>query len=380
MERTISVLGSTGSVGRQSLEVIEHLGYGVSALCAGVNTEIMETQVRRFSPKLAVMYNEKSAKDLRVKLADTSTKVLSGMEGLVEAASTDEADTVLTAVVGTVGLIPTVSAIRRGKRIALANKETLVCAGDIVMSEAEKFGAEIVPVDSEHSAIFQCMEGRKKEDVKHIILTASGGPFRGKKLDELQKVTKEQALRHPNWHMGPKITVDCATLMNKGLEFIEAMHLFGVGPERIKIIIHPQSIIHSMVEFRDNSIMAQLAVPDMRLPIQYALTYPQCRASLTGEMDFTKLAALTFEEPDVETFKCLALAMETAKKPGTACAVMNAANEEAVGLFLKDKISFSGIYESVALAVEKIGDMKAGTIEDILAADEEARRLIIGKA
>ncbi|MGE4485452.1 MAG: 1-deoxy-D-xylulose-5-phosphate reductoisomerase [Oscillospiraceae bacterium] len=380
MERTISVLGSTGSVGRQSLEVIEHLGYGVSALCAGVNTEIMETQVRRFSPKLAVMYNEKSAKDLRVKLADTSTKVLSGMEGLVEAASTEEADTVLTAVVGTVGLIPTVSAIRRGKRIALANKETLVCAGDIVMSEAEKFGAEIVPVDSEHSAIFQCMEGRKKEDVKHIILTASGGPFRGKKLDELQKVTKEQALRHPNWHMGPKITVDCATLMNKGLEFIEAMHLFGVGPERIKIIIHPQSIIHSMVEFRDNSIMAQLAVPDMRLPIQYALTYPQCRASLTGEMDFTKLAALTFEEPDVETFKCLALAMETAKKPGTACAVMNAANEEAVGLFLKDKISFSGIYESVALAVEKIGDMKAGTIEDILAADEEARRLIIGKA
>lgn len=380
MKRRISVLGSTGSIGRQSLEVIESLGCGVAALTANRDVELMEAQARKFHPALVAMYDENAAGDLRVRLADTGIKVAGGMEGLVEAACMAQADTVITAVVGTVGLKPTMAAIKERKRIALANKETLVCAGRLVMEAARDRGAEILPVDSEHSAIFQCLMGNRAGDIKRILLTASGGPFRGKKPHELSGVTREQALAHPNWSMGAKITVDSATLMNKGLEYIEAMHLFGVSPEQIKILVHPQSIIHSMVEYTDNSVIAQLGMPDMRLPIQLALTYPERVSSLTPELDLTKAKALTFEEPDMDTFRCLKLAIESAPRTDAACAVMNAANEAAVGLFLEDKISFDRIYELVSGAVETLGSSCADTIDDILAADMAARQEVSRKA
>ncbi len=376
MKKKIALLGSTGSIGRQTLEVADALGLAVCALSAGSNIRLIEEQARKYSPAVVAVYEEAAACDLAVRLRDTQVKVVSGLNGQIEAARIKDADTVVTAVVGTVGLLPTLTAIEEKKRIALANKETLVCAGEQVMRAAEASGAEILPVDSEHSAIFQCLHGSGKTYEK-ILLTASGGPFRGKSPGELEKVTVRDALCHPSWNMGRKITVDSATLMNKGLEFIEAMHLYSARPDQIDILIHPQSIVHSMVAFSDRSVIAQLSVPDMRLPIQYALTYPERQPSLTPELDLAGIGALTFENPDLKTFKCLALAQETAKIRGTACAVMNAANETAVALFLEDKISFTRIYECVLLALDRIKNIEDPSVEDILASDGEARRIVL---
>lgn len=375
MDSAISILGSTGSIGRQSLEVASSLGLKVAALAAGQSVELLERQAREFLPELAVLYDEESAHSLKIRLADTPVKVLSGMDGLIEAARLGSAGTVLTAMTGTVGLRPTLAAIEGGKRIALANKETLVCAGELVMKKAAEHSAEILPVDSEHSAIFQCLAEKPPVDrIKRIYLTASGGPFRGKSFEETAHLTKEDALRHPNWSMGRKITVDSATMMNKGLEFIEAMHLFGLPPEKIEVLVHPQSIVHSMVQYADNSVIAQLGMPDMRLPIQYALTYPERLPSITPELDFCSIGGLTFEKPDLESFRCLALALETARIPGTAAAVMNAANETAVELFLEDKISFGGIYDCVSHTVESMKNIESPDLSTILESDIEARR------
>ncbi len=377
VERTsISLLGSTGSIGRQTLDVADNLGLSVCALSAGSNTELLEQQTRKYRPRLVAVFDENAARDLTVRLRDTEVKVVSGMAGLIEASTLDEADTVVTAVVGTVGLKPTLAAVKKGKRIALANKETLVCAGNHVMTAAQASDAEILPVDSEHSAIFQCLSGNRERPFKRILLTASGGPFRGKSHSELEKVTCREALRHPNWQMGKKITVDSATLMNKGLEYIEAMHLFGAAPSQIRILVHPQSIIHSMVEFDDNSVIAQLSVPDMRLPIQYALTYPNRQPSPAHALDFTEIGALTFEEPDLQVFRCLKLALDTARIPGTACAVMNAANEAAVSLFLEESIMFTQIYECAVHALERIKNVANPSLDDIIAADADARRIV----
>ncbi|HHU06635.1 MAG TPA: 1-deoxy-D-xylulose-5-phosphate reductoisomerase [Clostridiales bacterium] len=374
MTKLVSVLGSTGSIGRQSLMIIKHLGLSVSSLAANRSTELLEEQVREFKPSLVAVFDEKAAADLKIRLRDTSVRIVSGMEGVIEAAA-DSSGTVITAMSGAAGLRPTMAAIEKGKRIALANKETLVCAGEIVMAAAGTHGAEIVPVDSEHSAIFQCLDGQKDTGFSRIILTASGGPFRGMSREELKNVRKEDALKHPNWSMGPKITIDSATLMNKGLEFIEAMHLFGASPDNIDVLIHPQSIVHSMVEFADGSVLAQCGVPDMKIPIQYALTYPERKPSIVPAPDFTK-APLTFFKPDLETFPCLKIAMESARLGGTAPAVMNAANEEAVRLFLNDKISFYGIYDAVVLALDSIKNKASPTLEDILEADRQARELV----
>jgi len=374
MAKLVSVLGSTGSIGRQSLQIIRHLGLKVSSLAANSSVKLLEEQARELRPSLVAVFDEKAAADLKVRLSDTGLRVVSGMGGIIEAAA-DQSDTVITAMSGAAGLRPTLAAIELGKRIALANKETLVCAGEIVMAAARKHGAEIVPVDSEHSAIFQCLEGQKDRKFARIILTASGGPFRGKSREELISVKKEDALKHPNWSMGSKITIDSATLMNKGLEFIEAMHLFGASPDNIEVLIHPQSIVHSMVEFEDGAVLAQCGVPDMKIPIQYALTYPERKPSIVPAPDFTK-TALTFFEPDLETFPCLKIAMETARIGGTAPAVMNAANEEAVRLFLEDKISFYGIYDAVSKALESIENKQNPALEEILEADRQARELV----
>ena len=374
--RKISVLGSTGSVGTQSLDVIEKLGLGVAALTANKSVDLMEKQARKFNPEIVGVYDEESAGILKKRLADTNIKVLSGMDGLIAAAEAESADTVITAVMGMIGLKPTMAAIRRKKRIGLANKETLVCAGRLVMAEAKKYGAEIVPVDSEHSAIFQSAAAGNKKDIKKILLTASGGPFRGKTYDEIKNMPKEAALKHPNWSMGQKITIDSASMMNKGLEFIEAMHLFGVKPRQIEVLVHPQSIVHSAVVFEDNSVIAQMGVPDMRIPIQYAITYPERTPSPASELDFTAMKPLTFEKPDLEAFPSLALAMEIAGRDDASCAVMNGANEAAVALYLQDKISFGEMYEAVKEAVDALGSMRADTIDDILSADSEARKFI----
>ena len=374
--RKISVLGSTGSVGTQSLDVIEKLGLGVAALTANKSVDLLEKQARKFNPEIVGVYDEESAGILKKRLADTDIKVLSGMDGLIAAAEVESADTVITAVMGMIGLKPTMAAIRRKKRIGLANKETLVCAGRLVMAEAKKYGAEIVPVDSEHSAIFQSAAAGNKKDIKKILLTASGGPFRGKTYDEIKNMPKEAALKHPNWSMGQKITIDSASMMNKGLEFIEAMHLFGVKPRQIEVLVHPQSIVHSAVVFEDNSVIAQMGVPDMRIPIQYAITYPERTPSPASELDFTAMKPLTFEKPDLEAFPSLALAMEIAGRDDASCAVMNGANEAAVALYLQDKISFGEMYDAVKEAVDALGSMRADTIDDILSADSEARKFI----
>ena len=378
MTDVISVLGSTGSIGTQSLKVIKHLGLSVSSLAANSNVNLLEEQAREFKPRLVAVFSEKSAADLKLRLADTSIRVVSGMDGVIEAAA-DSSNTVITAMSGAAGLIPTMAAIKKGKRIALANKETLVCAGTLVMAAAREYNAEILPVDSEHSAIFQCLAGQGNALVSRILLTASGGPFRGRSFEELSKVRKEDALKHPNWNMGRKITIDSATLMNKGLEFIEAMHLFGVSPEKIKVLVHPQSVVHSMVEFIDGSVIAQCGQPDMKLPIQYALTHPNRMESISEPPDFIKMSPLTFLEPDLDAFPCLKIAMDTAKRGGTAAAAMNAANEEAVNLFLQDKIGFNGIYEQVLYALESIKNIENPSLDEILSADRQARELV-GKA
>ena len=374
MSKRIAVLGSTGSIGRQSLDVIDACGMSVAALTANSSVERMEEQARQFKPELVALVDEKAADDLRVRLADTNVKVAGGMSGLLEAAAIPSADTVITSVVGMVGLRPTLAAIREGKRIALANKETLVCAGELVLEEARDYGAQILPVDSEHSALFQSLEGNDPREVKRLILTCSGGPFYGKKAEELEHVTREDALRHPNWSMGAKITVDSATLMNKGLEFIEAMHLYHMPPEKISVLIHRESIIHSLVEYCDNAMIAQLGSPDMRLPIQYALTWPRRIPGPAAPLDLWGCGGLTFGTPDTETFRCLALAYEAARAGGTAGAILNGANEAAVAQFLAGKIGFLDIARRVERALERVPVVQEPGLEDILNADQEARR------
>lgn len=376
MSNCISLLGSTGSIGRQSLQVIAACGMTVAALTANRDVKRMEEQCRRFRPRLAVMMDPAAAADLRTCLADTDIRVASGPDGLVEAAALPEADTVLTAVVGMVGMVPTLAAVRQGKRIALANKETLVCAGELVMECADQYGAEIVPVDSEHSAIFQCLQGSKdRGEVRRLILTASGGPFWGWEKEAIATATVEQALNHPNWSMGAKITVDSATLMNKGLEFIEAMRLYRMPPEKISIVIHRESIIHSLVEYCDNAVLAQLGVPDMRLPIQYALTWPARTEAVAKPLDLLTCPPLTFHAPDYEAFPCLSLALGAAKTGGTATAILNGANEAAVGLFLAGKISFGDIAKRVERALAGVPVIQSPTLEDVLEADSAAREL-----
>ena len=378
MVKCVSILGSTGSIGRQSLDIISRLPeVKVAALTAGTSVQRMAEQCREFMPELAVMATEAAAKELSALVHDLPIRVEWGEKGLLEAASLPKADCVITAVVGMVGLKPTLAAIRAGKRIGLANKETLVCAGELVMAEAEKYHAEIIPVDSEHSAIFQCLMGcGDKKEVKRLILTCSGGPFFGRSREELNTVTPADALKHPNWKMGAKITVDCATLMNKGLEVIEAMRLYRMPLEQVDVVIHRQSVVHSMVEFTDGAVMAQLGTPDMRLPIQLALTYPQRIPSPVEPLDLLSCGPLTFTKPDLENFPCLALAYECAKKGGTACPAMNGANEEAVAMFLRNEIGFYDIYRLVSQAVETVPFLKDPTLEEILEADRQARAAV----
>ncbi len=376
MVKSISVLGSTGSIGRQTLAVAKHTGIRVAALTANRKTDLLEEQVRTFRPELVAVYDEEAAKTFRIAVSDLNVRVVSGMEGLMEAAAFPGSDCVVTAVSGSVGLRPTLSAIHEKKRIALANKETLVCAGTLVMKQAAEHGAEIIPVDSEHSAIFQCLMGRGKGELKKILLTGSGGPFRGKARSELEHVTPQQAVSHPNWNMGAKISVDSATMMNKGLEFIEAMHLFAVTPDDIQVVVHPQSVIHSMVELVDGTVIAQLGVPDMGLPIQLALTYPQRIPSMFEHLDFTKLVSLTFEAPDLEKTPCLRLAMDCARRGGTAPCIMSAANEVAVHMFLRGEIGYNRIYDAAAAAVEAIPAVETEDLDEILAADAAARQFV----
>ena len=375
MVKCVSILGSTGSIGRQSLDIIGRLPQvRVAALTAGTSVERMARQCREFLPSLAVMATQEAAEQLTEEIRDLPIRVSWGEAGLIEAATIPEADCVITAVVGMVGLKPTLAAIRAKKRIGLANKETLVCAGEIVMEEAERWGAEIVPVDSEHSAIFQCLMGcGSRREVKKIILTCSGGPFYGMDREQLRMVTKADALKHPNWKMGPKITIDCATLMNKGLEVIEAMRLYRMPLEQVDVVIHRQSIVHSMVEFVDGAVMAQLGTPDMRLPIQLALSYPERTDCPVEPLDLTSCPPLSFAKPDMEAFPCLKLARECAAAGGTACPAMNGANEEAVARFLRDEIGFYDIYRLVSGAVERVPFIKEPSLEQVLAADRAAR-------
>ena len=379
MVKCVSILGSTGSIGRQSLDIISRLPeVSVCALTAGSDVERMARQCRKFSPKLAVMATEEAAERLAKEIADLPIRVSFGAEGLIEAATMEEADCVITAVVGMVGLKPTLAAIRQKKRIGLANKETLVCAGELVMAEARKYGAEIIPVDSEHSAIFQCLMGsRDRSEVKKIILTCSGGPFFGKEKEFLKTVTKADVLRHPTWKMGAKITVDCATLMNKGLEVIEAMRLYDLPLEQVDVVIHRQSIVHSLVEFVDGAVMAQLGSPDMRLPIQLALTYPARTVCPVEPLDLTTCGTLSFFKPDTDVFPCLDLARQCAKAGGTACPAMNGANEEAVAKFLADEIGFYDIYRLVRQAVDEVPFIQNPTLDEILDIDRQARENVL---
>lgn len=377
MTETVSILGSTGSIGRQTLDVVSALGIRIAALTAGTNVDLMTAQCIRYRPQLAVMAEETAADELRRRLKGLNICVSSGVNGMLEAASIAAADTVVTAVMGIAGLRPTLAAIEQKKRIALANKETLVCAGELVMREREKYGAEIIPVDSEHSAIFQCLSGNRHNQVKRLILTASGGPFYGWSLQEMQTVTPEQALNHPNWTMGPKITIDSATMMNKGLECIEAMHLFDLPLEQISVVIHRQSIIHSMVEYVDGVVMAQMGVPDMRIPIQLALTFPDRRPSPADSLNLLSCGALTFDMPDYTAFPCLQLALQAATRGGTACAVLNGANEVAAGLFLQGKIGFCDIAKLVEHALLTVPLTEHPDLEDIFTADRDARASVL---
>lgn len=371
--KKIGILGSTGSIGTQTLEIVRNnKDLQVTALAAGSSVSKMEEQIREFLPQIAVMWSEEAARELRTRVADTNTRVLSGMEGLLELAVWPEMDVLVTAIVGMIGIKPTIAAIEAGKMIALANKETLVTAGHIIMPLAKEKQVSILPVDSEHSAIFQSMHGENKERVRKILLTASGGPFRGKKRDELRDITVEDALKHPNWSMGRKITVDSSTLVNKGLEVIEAKWLFGVEPEAIQVVIHPQSIIHSMVEYVDGGIMAQLGMPDMKLPIQYALFYPDRRPMEVKRVDFFELGSMTFEKPDTETFRGLSMAYEAIASGGSMPTVFNAANEKAVALFLDKKIRFLDIYDLIQGAMESHTTIQNPSVEQILEAEAEA--------
>lgn len=373
----IAILGSTGSIGTQTLAVArEYKGIGVKAITAHSNIKLMEEQIREFKPELAAVTDEEKAKELKIRVADTGTKVTGGSEGLLEAASHHSAETVVTAVVGISGLEPTIEAIKAKKNIALANKETLVTGGHIVTALARKYKTAILPVDSEHSAIFQSLMGNHRKELKRILLTASGGPFFGKKKSELTNITPEDALKHPNWHMGAKVTIDSSTLVNKGLEIIEAKWLFDADIDKIKVLVHRQSIIHSMVEFVDNGIIAQLGAPDMRLPIQFALTYPNRLPMKGNELDFSALSGLTFDEPDTETFYALELAKKAGRDGGTLPTVFNGADEAAVDLFLKGRLPYLGITEAIQRAMENVGSTEEPTLEEILEADKAAKETV----
>ena len=373
MTKTITILGSTGSIGRQTLSVADELGLRVAALTAERNVELLEAQCRQYRPELAVLTDEAAAEELKVRLADMNIRVLTGAEALCEAAALPEADTVVVAVCGFAALRPTLTAIHEKKRIALANKETMVCAGQIMQAAARESGAEIIPVDSEHSAIFQCLMGcRDRAEVKRLILTCSGGPFFGKTREELVCMTKSDALRHPNWKMGAKITVDCATLMNKGLEIIEAMRLYDLPLLKVEAVIHRQSVVHSLVEFVDGAVLAQLGVPDMRIPIGLAMTYPNRAHNPAPALDLLTCGPLTFDAIDETAFPCFVLAKQAAQLGGTACTALNAANEEAVGLFLQDKIGFYDIADAVEAAL-RLPVVQEPSLADIFEADRLAR-------
>lgn len=376
MSQCISILGSTGSIGRQTLDVADTLHLRVCALTAHHDVDRLEAQCRKYQPKIAAMMEKDAYLELKTRLSDMNIQVVLGEEGLITAATLPEADTVVTAVSGMIGLKPTLAAIREKKRIALANKETLVCAGELVMQSAEAYGAEIIPVDSEHSAIFQCLMGnRDKSQIRRLILTCSGGPFYGMKPEELAGTTKDAALKHPNWRMGAKITIDCATLMNKGLEIIEAMRLYELPLSKVTAVIHRQSIVHSMVEFTDGAVMAQLGTPDMRIPISLAMTYPARKENPAPALDLLSSPPLTFAEIDEVSFPCFALAKKAALAGGTVCAAMNAANEEAVALYLQDKIRFYDISDAVAEAME-LPSAESPRLRDILNSDRAARELV----
>ncbi len=374
--KNVIVLGSTGSIGRQTLSVCRNLGYRVTAIAAGSNIELMEQQIREFNPLLAAVADKSKAAELKVRVADTDTKVLSGEDGICEAAVCKQGDIVLSAIVGIAGLRPTAEAIKCKKDIALANKETLVTAGHIIMPMAKEYGVKILPVDSEHSAVFQSLAGNENNKIKSIILTASGGPFFGYSKEQLRDVTVSQALKHPSWSMGAKITIDSATMMNKGLEIIEAAHLFNIGVDDIQVVIHRESILHSAVEYEDNSVIGQMGAPDMRTAIQYAFTYPKRCASEVKRLNFAELGKMTFYAPDDTVFPAMSLCRAAFKRGGNAPAVLNGANEAAVGLFLNGKIGFTDITEAVKGAIDNINLKNADTIEAVLEADKEARSYV----
>ncbi len=380
MINNISILGSTGSIGTQALDVVDKLGLNVSALTAASNIDLLEKQIRKYKPDLAVVFNEDKAKILKDNIKDTNTKVLAGMEGLIEAATISSADLVLNSVVGMVGLMPTLAAADAKKDIALANKETLVAGGKLVTDAVQKNGVKLLPVDSEHSAIFQCLQGMpEKKALKRLILTASGGPFFGKTLDDLKNVSVEQALNHPNWSMGAKITIDSATMMNKGLEIIEARWLFDMPADKIDVVVHRESIVHSLIEYADNSVIAQLGMPDMRIPIQYAITYPKRYESPVNELSLSQIGKLTFFEPDYQTFECLRACKKALDMGGVATAVANGANEEANRLFREGKISFLEIGNLVMGAVDNIENFEPKNVNDVLRADSLARQYVLDK-
>ena len=376
MNKTAAILGSTGSIGTQSLEVCEKHGIKVTALAAHSSVEMLEAQARKYKPSKVCIYREDKYAELKEKLADTDIKVLSGMDGLCEIAVMEESDILLNSVVGMVGLLPTLTAIEAGKNVALANKETLVAGGKLVTELVQKKGVKLYPIDSEHSAVFQCLQGNKREQLSKMILTASGGPFFGYTYDQLRNVTKEQALKHPNWDMGNKITIDSATLMNKGLEFIEAKWLFDLRPDQIEIVVHRQSVVHSAVEYNDYSVIAQMGVPDMKIPIQYALLYPDRMECPTGRLSLTDYGKLTFEKPDYETFKCLSAAIEAIKRGGAYPCLVNSANEEAVRAFLNDEIKFIEIGEIVSSVLDKFEYFGINSYEDVTKADTMAREYV----
>ena len=375
--KKIAILGSTGSIGTQTLDVVRANGdIQVMGISAGRNIKKLEEQAREFSPKLVAVWDEKAAEDLKVRLHDTDIKIVSGMEGLLELASMEEVEILVTAIVGMLGIRPTIQAIRSGKDIALANKETLVTAGHLIMPMAEKYGVKILPVDSEHSAVFQALNGESRKEIHKLLITASGGPFRGRKRADLEKVTLADTLKHPNWVMGQKITVDSATLVNKGLEVMEAKWLFDVELDQIQVVVQPQSVIHSMVEFEDGGIMAQLGTPDMRLPIQYALYYPHRRYLDGDRLDFAKLGQITFEEPDMETFLGLPMAIQAAREGGSMPTVFNAANERAVAMFLGRQIAYLEIPEIISACMENHKNIADPTVEEILKTERETYEFI----